>query len=290
MSDDTTTHGPMNTDPTPHPSDEQLFDHVEGKLRRGHSQEVAQHIASCATCAALVAQAAAGNVRAAATDAGVAIVEPLPPAAAEQLHAAIGAEWSRRTTSAAQHSGWSRLPVWRRNLNLGLALGVVAAVLGVAVAQVDNLSSNDESAMNAPAPEMAGSPAVAPADNAAKAQDQDRAAAGGAKADSGADLRREEATNDSLSGAGVGAEAVVPPLPNAATGATSTVTTTGTVQPPPPCLLRVGKLLLVVAAPTQSPQPGLAGFGPITSISLTCPTTAGSGSAAVGSVPPGSQR
>jgi anti-sigma factor RsiW len=108
-----------------HPPDEVLFDAAEGKLPRRERRRVEAHLASCAACAELVQGAQAGQQAAATL--------PAPTLSAEDaaaLHVALDREWAVRAQSRTPRRRWAALPAWRRRLNVGLAMALVATVLG----------------------------------------------------------------------------------------------------------------------------------------------------------------
>lgn len=108
-----------------HPSDEQLFDLVEGTLTSAHRESVERHVAACAVCTAQLTAARAGR------DLARVKIEPMPAVASQRLTAALAREWpqaERRFSQARTHPtrGW-----WRR-WNVGVAAGLgVAMVAGV---------------------------------------------------------------------------------------------------------------------------------------------------------------
>lgn len=113
-----------------HPGDDELFDLVEGTLARGRRAKIEHHVAGCVHCSARVA---AGRVSLARAS----VLEPMPAADAVRMHGALEQEWDLRHADGVR-GGRHRLPEWRRRLNVALAMGGVAVMLGVAVATVDN--------------------------------------------------------------------------------------------------------------------------------------------------------
>jgi anti-sigma factor RsiW len=118
-----------------HPSDETLFDFVEGLTDNATDLSIAEHLHTCPECSALVATAtAAANVLVSAE------LEQLPAEHSAQLHRTVHDEWAQRAPAAQRKSattGWlRRLGEWRSATSIGLATALVALVAGGAIFNV----------------------------------------------------------------------------------------------------------------------------------------------------------
>lgn len=144
----------MDTDSSQHPSDETLFDFVEGTLTRGSAGAVEEHLASCSTCASTVAQVMSVVSSTSTAD----HVEQMPADRAATMHEHLEREWSRRPLLArmlALRPGRMLQDRPRGELaRAAMATAVVVALVGITVQATD--LSGDEAGRSS---ETASSPA-----------------------------------------------------------------------------------------------------------------------------------
>jgi anti-sigma factor RsiW len=160
----------MGTSPDSHPSDEQLYELVQGTLPAARDHDMRQHLGACARCAALVQLAESARPTSAA-------IEPMPHARAQQMHAALAEEWELRRPGTRT----ARPARWRDRWAYSFALGTAVLVLGV-VAVAGELGGDEATTFTVEAtqPDSAtvtsagaaksGAPAAAPQDSAAESQ------------------------------------------------------------------------------------------------------------------------
>lgn len=92
------------TTPFRHPTDDTLFDLVEGTIDAARMPELERHLARCAACAAFVTSARIGRER--STDA----VETMPEAAVASFDAAIDAAWGERVGATTKLPAAAAIP------------------------------------------------------------------------------------------------------------------------------------------------------------------------------------
>lgn len=185
----------MAHDRTDHPSDSELFDFVEGTAQRTQRAAVEQHLSKCSQCTDLVATAQAGK-----THVSTQPLEQLPAHVAQQLHAALDAQWQQRRTNPAR----ARSP--KRWMTRGLAFGLAVAtatVLGVVVANVNQGSApttaNDSGALKAKKPASA-----APEESGLMAPDAEVDSVDGGAAGAPADTASDPLANQDLDSKALG--------------------------------------------------------------------------------------